>query len=102
MNGSKNKVYAYIRQGTREIFEFKRPLRIDPARRKFEEIKNRWKYVVREEEVEEKPAGQTWTVTGSKGDQYTVSLDGDRWACTCSGFQFRSRCRHVDEIKAGI
>lgn len=101
MNGSKNKVYAYIRKGTKEIFEFKRPLRIDPARRKFEEIKNRWKFTVREEEeVEEKPAGQTWTVTGSKGDNYTVSLDGDRWACTCSGFQFRSRCRHVEETRS--
>lgn len=103
MNGSKSKVYAYIRKGTKTIFEFKRPLKIDPARRKFLEIENQWRYVAKEEpEVEEKPSGQTWTVTGSKGDQYIVSLDGERWSCTCSGFQFRSRCRHVDAQRSSV
>ena len=103
MNGSKSKVYAYIRKGTKTIFEFKRPLKIDPARRKFLEIENQWKYVAKEEpEVEENPRGQTWTVTGSKGDQYIVSLDGERWSCSCSGFQFRSRCRHVDAQRSSV
>ena len=42
---------------------------------------------------------QRWTVTGSKGDTYTVrSLDG-QWSCSCPGFGFRRKCRHITEIK---
>lgn len=40
---------------------------------------------------------RTWTVTGSRGDKYTVSQIGTKWACTCSGFQFRKQCKHVKE-----
>jgi hypothetical protein len=40
---------------------------------------------------------KSWTVTGSKGDVYTVTQTGTRWNCTCSGFQFRKACKHVKE-----
>jgi hypothetical protein len=43
---------------------------------------------------------QTWTVQGSKGKTYTVTLDHGRYECTCPGFQFRRSCKHVDEQKA--
>lgn len=40
-----------------------------------------------------------WKVKGSKGDSYTVtSLDG-QWNCTCPGFGFRRKCKHIDEVK---
>ena len=42
---------------------------------------------------------RTWTVAGSKGDQYTVSQTGTKWNCTCSGFQFRKMCKHVKEYE---
>ena len=38
---------------------------------------------------------RSWTVSGSKGDQYTVTQNGTKWSCTCSGFQFRRTCKHV-------
>jgi hypothetical protein len=40
-----------------------------------------------------------WKVKGSKGDTYTVSITNNQWNCTCSGFGFRRKCKHVDEIK---
>jgi hypothetical protein len=40
---------------------------------------------------------RTWSVSGSKGDSYTVSQVGTKWSCTCSGFQFRRHCKHVKE-----
>lgn len=40
---------------------------------------------------------KSWTVKGSKGDIYTVTQIGTKWACTCSGFQFRRQCKHVKE-----
>lgn len=39
-------------------------------------------------------------VEGSKGSKYTVTVDGNRSSCTCSGFQFRRSCRHIMEAQA--
>lgn len=96
-----DRAYAYSRWGKDRPFYFKNFLRIDRRGRRFEEVsKNAWKFDlsinVSAEEV--KPTGQTWTVAGSKGNSYTVSLDSGRWSCTCPGHGFRGRCRHVDEI----
>lgn len=41
-----------------------------------------------------------WLVEGSKGDKYTVSSGMGTWHCTCSGFGFRRRCKHIESIKA--
>jgi len=40
---------------------------------------------------------KTFTVKGSKGDTYTVTLGSGKSHCTCSGFQFRKSCKHVKE-----
>jgi hypothetical protein len=34
-------------------------------------------------------------VTGSKGDVYTVTIDGTHKTCTCQAFMFRRSCRHI-------
>lgn len=39
------------------------------------------------------------SVTGSSGDKYVVRRVKNRWSCTCPGFTFRHRCRHIDEAK---
>lgn len=36
-------------------------------------------------------------VAGSKGQVYTVSRVSGGWQCTCSGFQFRRTCKHVQQ-----
>ena len=41
---------------------------------------------------------QTWSVKGSKGNEYTVTRNSARWTCTCAGFQFRHACRHITEL----
>ena len=43
----------------------------------------------------------TYDVVGSKGDTYTVTNDRGNWTCTCAGFGFRRKCRHITEIKDG-
>tara|TARA_R100001163_G_C5050826_1_gene187641 strand:- start:35 stop:358 length:324 start_codon:yes stop_codon:yes gene_type:complete len=42
---------------------------------------------------------QSWAVKGSKGNEYTVSVTDGQWSCTCAGFGFRRKCRHIQEIK---
>jgi hypothetical protein len=41
---------------------------------------------------------KTFTVKGSKGDSYTVTVNAGKSHCTCSGFQFRKSCKHVKEV----
>ena len=40
---------------------------------------------------------QSWKVQGSTGKSYTVSYDGHVWRCTCAGFGWRRKCRHITE-----
>ncbi len=42
---------------------------------------------------------QSWTVTGSKGDVYTVTRSNNKLSCSCVGFQFRSKCKHITMVK---
>lgn len=39
-----------------------------------------------------------FTVTGSKGDTYTVIREGSRSSCTCAGFSFRKTCKHLSMV----
>ena len=101
---SGDRALAYSRWGKDKPQYFSQPQRLDRRGRKFIEVKsNRWKFDLKirvEDENTEKPSGQTWTVSGSKGNSYTVSLSGGRWSCSCPGHGFRNRCRHVDELRA--
>ncbi len=41
-----------------------------------------------------------WIIQGSKGDNYTVRrTQTGQWTCTCAGFGFRRKCRHITETK---
>tara|TARA_R110000787_G_scaffold12904_1_gene41212 strand:+ start:474 stop:785 length:312 start_codon:yes stop_codon:yes gene_type:complete len=41
----------------------------------------------------------SWSVTGSKGNIYAVKLSKGSYSCSCPGFGFRRKCRHITEIK---
>lgn len=38
---------------------------------------------------------ETFNVTGSKGDTYTVEHFGNSWTCNCKGYGFRHQCSHI-------
>jgi uncharacterized Zn finger protein len=46
-------------------------------------------------------ARQAFRVEGSKGNVYSVTCDKnhDNWGCTCPGFNFRGKCKHVSKIQ---
>jgi hypothetical protein len=89
-----DKVLAYVKWGQGSVEYLSKPLRIDRRGRKFVEVPDQWGF----ETVTLEPQGRSWNVTGSKGATYTVTEHEGTWACTCSGFIFRGRCRHVAEI----
>ena len=50
------------------------------------------------------PQGGTKWIVVSKKSQYTVTLDGDAWGCTCPDFagrcqRFGHLCKHIEAIR---
>ena len=84
-----DKMLAYIRKGTEDEFWFKTPIRIDKRGRKFEEIKKSPFTGIGGsiQNVKE--------IVGSKGQTYIINLDDK--SCTCPGFTFRGKCKHVEQ-----
>ena len=46
-------------------------------------------------EIKEDTTNGSWSVNGSKGDTYTVTKNGSKWSCDCTGFTFRRTCKHI-------
>lgn len=40
----------------------------------------------------------TKTVQGSKGQTYIVTKENGKVSCTCTGYQFRKTCKHIQEL----
>ena len=98
LDDSKSKMYAFRPRGTGEIKVFKNPIRIDIRGRKFQVNAEQFETDLREPE----PEGRTWTVKGSKGDEYRVSEVNGTLSCTCSGFKFRGKCKHEESIRQTV
>ena len=84
-----DKIVAYQPFGIGAVVHFEHRSRLDRARRRFvEETLDPalWGVSV------EKPA-HIVTVPGSRGASYEVNLQ--EGSCTCSGYQFRGRCKHL-------
>jgi hypothetical protein len=99
MDNAKNKIHAYARFGNpRDVQVFKNPITIDIRGRKFEPVRHDifgWTDAKESAPV----ANPAWTVTGSRGDNYTVELIEGVYTCSCSGFKFRGNCKHATEVE---
>lgn len=69
-----------------------------PADTTLEEV-TKWWEPVRFVKKAMPTADKSFKVKGSKGDVYVVSVQNNVWNCTCSGFGFRRKCRHIDSVK---
>lgn len=94
VDDSKSKMIAYRPVGAVAFTTFKKPIRYEGRGRKFTEVPNTFGFTLAEPVV----ARQTWPVTGSKGEVYTVEKVDNNYTCTCSGYRFRGKCRHADQI----
>lgn len=97
VNDSGNKIYAYARWGNpQDVQRFKSPITIDQRGRKFVPVRHD---IYDWQDLDDVPQGRVIKVTGSRGDVYTVTEENGEWACTCSGFKFRGRCRHITDTQ---
>lgn len=100
LNDSKDKMYGFVNSRTGLVQTVNKPYRFHTRGRRFQEVKNVWNFTV--DKVEASSQGRTWQVAGSKGNSYTVNLELGSWSCTCSGFKFRGKCRHVETISSTV
>jgi hypothetical protein len=96
-----DKMVAYIKKDTSDPFYFKRPIKgFSRSGRKFEVLKTNpfkdWAKLLKAHiDVEETPS-YIKKVAGSKpGVTYEVNTDEN--TCTCPGFSFRGKCKHVEQ-----
>lgn len=99
LNDEKSFMVGYIKQGTKNLFKFKNPIRIDLRGRKFVELKNKKGesdsvYFGKKEE----PKKDIITVKGSTGKEYYIEKVGSKYTCTCPGFTFRHTCKHIQGL----
>jgi len=95
LNDSKTKMFAFVPAGSKTVKTFKNPITIDTRGRQFKPVKNTFKYTIPGEAI----INPRWEVVGSKGDKYIVEQTEHGLSCTCSGFKFRGKCKHLTQIK---
>jgi hypothetical protein len=101
LSDDKSKMVGYIQQGTTVLKKFKQPITISTKGRKFKLIAVKGEpdsVYFGTPTPEYKPDNVVATVAGSGGKVYKVSKHGENYSCTCTGFQFRRRCKHTQEF----
>lgn len=94
LNDSKTKMYAFVKAGSHSVFHFKNPIQIDSRGRTFKIVTE--SFGVDLDSYNEPTANPKWEVMGSKGDKYIVEKTENGLTCTCTGFKFRGKCKHLD------
>lgn len=95
-NDSKDKVYAYVKEGSEDINHLKNPLSFETRNRKFI-IKRLPKSMEKMFQVE--TPSNAIEVVGSKGDKYYVENNNGNWSCTCVGYKYHGTCKHIKKVK---
>jgi hypothetical protein len=98
LNGDKLVAYAVF--GTDEIVISKSQIRISKRYRTFvQDNHSGLKKLISNKKPE--PGVRTFKIQ-SKNKVYFVSGKNDKFTCTCTGFQFRGKCKHIDAVVAKI
>jgi hypothetical protein len=105
LTDDKSRMVAYIPLGKTQVFTFKTPIKFSTRGRKFQKIDNSFGYVMPSiakttdsTALAATSTARTIMVQGSTGKSYTLTEQGKSWTCTCSGFSFRGKCKHLESV----
>ena len=94
----KGKVVAYAKESDGSIIQLKTGFTLDKRYRKFIEVKNPALSL-----LIKKPLGNVRLFNvKSKDKEYTVQLEGKSFFCSCVGFSFRGKCKHIEAVSKQI
>jgi hypothetical protein len=101
LNDDKTKMVGYIKHGTTELFKFKTPISISTRGRKFKLVNIMGEpdsaYFATENKATT-ASNVVARIAGSNGSFYEIYKNGANYSCTCTGFQFRKKCKHVEQF----
>jgi hypothetical protein len=91
-----NKIIAYAKFGGNDIQELKTQIKIDKRYRTFVKTKHSGlqKYI---KNTPKKSNTKVFKVI-SKTKEYFVELSDYNYTCTCTGFNFRGKCKHITAV----
>ncbi len=99
---NKGKVIASD-NGRGQVLVYKSRHVLDKRYRKFVEVKHaklaRIAKEVGEEVEQEIIVGQKFTVESESGNVYTVVKNEGRYSCSCIGYGYHRKCRHIETVK---
>ena len=89
-------IIAYAKFGSDDIQVLKTPLKIDKRYRTF--VKTN--HIGLKKLIDKTPQKSNTKVfkVKSKEKEYFVELSDYNYTCTCTGFNFRGKCKHIDAV----
>ena len=105
---NKGKLIAYIKEGDTIINQLKTPLEFSKSRRKFIKIQHDGLSKLIKDETKDNtkriiPKNVQLFNVNSNDKNYTVEVTDNRYfSCSCVGFGYRGKCKHVDAVKESL
>jgi hypothetical protein len=105
---NKGKLIAYIKEGDSIIIQLKTPLEFSKSRRKFIKIQHDGLSKLIKDEKQDNtkriiPKNVQLFNVNSNDRDYTVEVTDNRYfSCTCIGFGYRNKCKHVEAVKESL
>lgn len=93
---AKGKILAIAKDGTGEIEKLKGTIRLDRRYRTFVKSKHPGLSALIADNTKSSNV-RTFKVL-SRGNEYIVELENDRYTCTCVGYTYHGRCKHITAV----
>jgi hypothetical protein len=92
MDDAMSKSYGYFKWHDPKDFQmFKKPIKLDTRYRKFKVIKRGYKFA-----NEQATDTKSWVI---KDHQYVVEETETGHSCSCIGFKYHGKCKHIEQVK---
>jgi hypothetical protein len=93
MDDKMEKIIGYFKWHNPNDFELSRSqIKLDRRYRKFKILQTGYVF------ANEKPQTKTWEIEGSKGNKYVVLQDELGYNCSCIGFKYHGKCKHIAKV----
>lgn len=92
---NQNRIIAYIKQNDNKVNILKSQIKLDKRYRTFIKVRN-----IELERLSGKSIKDNTRIfkVKSKDKEYNVELTDSHYTCTCTGFNFRGKCKHIDAV----
>ena len=92
---NQSRIIAYIKQNDTKVNILKTQIKIDKRYRTFIKVRN----IELERLAGKAPKSNTRVFkVKSKTKEYNVEVSNSYYTCTCTGFTFRGKCKHIDAV----